>query len=117
MKSKDTSSEPKSFNSFREFYPFYLSQHKNPVNILLHYIGTLIGYVFLVCGIFSLSFKTLLFGHIFAYALAWIGHFYFEKNKPATFNHPLYSYMGDHRMFYDITCRLVQGKKYSEHEI
>ncbi len=117
MKAKDSSSQVPTFTSFKEFYPFYLSQHNNPVNILLHYIGTLIGYVFMVCGIFSLSIKLFIYGHIFAYALAWIGHFFFEKNKPATFNYPLYSYMGDHCMFYDTTSRLVRGKKYFEHEL
>ncbi|OUX36881.1 MAG: hypothetical protein CBE33_04380 [Candidatus Pelagibacter sp. TMED273] len=94
----------KKFNSFKEFYPFYLSEHKNSICRLLHFIGS-----FLVILTFILSIlydkKFLLFAPIFGYGFAWIGHFYFEKNKPATFKYPIYSFMGDWMMFKDILIR------------
>jgi hypothetical protein len=73
------------FRSFAEFYPFYLSEHRNPVSRALHYIGTwCVGVV--VAG----------------YTFAWVGHFRFERNKPATFRYPFYSLAGDFRMWWEL---------------
>ncbi|RYZ71101.1 MAG: DUF962 domain-containing protein [Lysobacteraceae bacterium] len=72
------------FASFREFYPFYLQEHSNRVSRRLHFIGS--WGVLAFCG----------------YGFAWVGHFFFEKNRPATFRHPLYSFAGDWVMFKDI---------------
>lgn len=97
------------FASFREFYPFYLSEHRHPVSRRLHFIGS--------CGVLLLIVAALLRGQpmlllaalLCGYAFAWVGHFFFEKNRPATFRHPLYSFMGDWVMFADILRRRVPG--------
>ena len=91
------------YNSFKQFYPFYLSEHLNPICRGLHFIGT-----FFVIGIIIISFfniKLLCFAPILGYGFAWIGHFFFEKNHPATFTYPLYSFMGDWVMFKDILLK------------
>jgi len=90
------------FNSFREFYPFYLAEHQNVISRRLHFVGTafVIG---LLCYILASGFWTLLLAvPVAGYGCAWIGHFFFEKNKPATFKYPLYSLIGDFVMFFDI---------------
>ena len=97
----------KKFNSFKEFYPFYLSEHKNSICRLLHFVGS---FLVILTFIFSILYDKnfILFAPIFGYGFAWIGHFFFEKNKPATFKYPIYSFMGDWMMFKDILI----GKEY-----
>jgi hypothetical protein len=96
---KSMSDQPnKSFRSFREFYPFYLSQHQHPVCRRLHFFGTVVALAVLGWGLLKQEqpwFVYLLMAMIPAYTLAWIGHFVFEKNKPATFQYPLYSLVAD----------------------
>ncbi len=92
---------PKQINNFSEFYSFYLSQHKNPVCRYLHYVGSItvlsiLGYIFLTS-----SWKLLLLLPIVGYGFAWVGHFFFEKNKPATFTYPFYSFIADWVMLRD----------------
>lgn len=90
------------FSSFREFYPFYLGEHSNRTSRRLHFIGS--------CGVLALVLGTVMTGQLrwllaalaCGYGFAWIGHFFFEKNRPATFKHPFYSFMGDWVMFKDI---------------
>ena len=90
------------FNSFKEFYPFYLSEHRKSSTKLLHVIGSL-GVISLVCySIFTSNWKILYYTPLCGYSFAWIGHFVFEKNRPATFKYPLYSFMGDWVMLKDI---------------
>jgi len=86
------------FKSFREFWPFYLGEHSKPATRLLHCIGTLtaLGTVIALIGIgkwwlFPLALVP-------GYAFAWISHFFVEKNQPATFTYPLWSFMGDWKM-------------------
>jgi len=90
------------FRSFAEFYAFYLSEHRNPVSRLLHYIGTwgsvLCVLAFLVTG----QLLWLLGAAVSGYSFAWLGHFRFERNKPATFRHPLYSLASDFRMWWEL---------------
>ena len=90
----------KVYKSFKEFYPFYLSEHKNPICRLLHFIGT--AFVLLILMLSFINIKLLIISPIFGYGFAWVGHFFFEKNKPATFSHPFYSFIGDWVMFKDI---------------
>ena len=91
------------YNTFWEFYPLYLSQHQNSVCRLLHFIGTSIIILLLIFYVNSL--RELLFIPMVGYGFAWVGHFFFEKNKPATFKYPLYSLMGDFVMFWHILTR------------
>ena len=90
-----------SFSSFSDFYPFYLSEHSDLRCRRLHFVGSLLVLVALGLGIF-LSPWWLLAMPLFGYGFAWVGHFVFEKNRPATFKHPLYSLIGDWVMFADI---------------
>ncbi len=86
------------FNSFAEFWPFYLGEHSKPATRLLHCVGSLaaiaVVVTFIVIGHWYLFPLALIPG----YACAWIGHFFIEKNRPATFTYPLWSFMGDWKM-------------------
>ena|SRR2546422_4031046 len=90
------------FRSFAEFYPFYLSEHSNPVCRRLHFTGSLLVVFAVLYAIFTGRGLVLLAVPIIGYGFAWVGHFFFEKNRPATFTYPLYSLMGDWQMFIDI---------------
>ncbi len=90
------------FNSFREFYPYYLSEHQNPTCRRLHFVGSTLGLGFLAVAVVTLNPWWILAGLASGYLFAWIGHFGFEKNKPATFKHPFYSFIGDWAMYADI---------------
>lgn len=90
------------FANFREFYSFYLGEHENLISRRLHFIGSVGVLGFLAAAIFTRNAWWLLGMPLCGYAFAWVGHFFFEHNKPATFKHPLYSLMGDWVMFKDI---------------
>ena len=88
--------------TFAEFYPFYLSEHANRTSRRLHFAGTTLGLGFALHAMSTLNFWWLLAGLACGYAFAWAGHFFFERNRPATFTHPLWSFMGDWVMWKDI---------------
>ena len=90
------------YASFREFYPFYLSEHTNRICRRLHFAGSLLVIVIVIVAIASADARWLLLAPLAGYGFAWTGHFFFEKNRPATFTHPLYSFVGDWAMFWDI---------------
>lgn len=90
------------FQSFAEFYPYYLQEHSNATCRRLHFFGTLGVLAILVGVIFTGDLWGLVLLPLVGYGFAWVGHFVFEKNRPATFKHPLYSLMGDFVMFKDI---------------
>lgn len=99
--------EQKTYKSLKEFYPFYLSEHQDRTCRILHFIGT--GLVVLSFLIFLLTFNFWFLGIIpfLGYGFAWVGHFFFEQNKPATFQYPAYSLASDFIMFWD----LLRGKE------
>ena len=90
------------FHSFAEFYPFYLSEHRHPICRRLHFVGTLLVVMCVALAILTGNFWWLAAAPVFGYGFAWVGHFFFERNRPATFSHPLYSLAGDWVMFRDI---------------
>ena len=90
------------FSSFRDFYPFYLSEHRHPVSRRLHFIGSCGALALVAVAIATRNAWWLLAALVCGYAFAWVGHFFFEKNRPATFRHPFYSFAGDWVMFKDI---------------
>ena len=92
----------KEYQSFSEFYPYYLSEHGDKLNRRLHFTGLLLALLILAVSIVTKKWILLILMPVFGYGLAWFGHMYFEKNKPATFKYPLYSIMGDIVMFKDI---------------
>lgn len=89
------------FNSFAEFYPYYLQEHSNDVCRRLHYVGSLLVLGILGYALASQQWLWLLALPFAGYGFAWVGHFVFEKNRPATFKYPLYSFMGDWVMLRD----------------
>jgi hypothetical protein len=94
--------------TFASFYPFYLGEHMNATCRKLHFIGTSLG---LLC--FLMFFRTgrwqlIVAGLLIGYAFAWLGHFGFEKNKPASFEQPLYSFMGDWKMWWQLLTRQIR---------
>jgi hypothetical protein len=90
------------YQSFREFYPAYLAEHKEKATRRLHFVGTLLVLIALGVALWTRDARWLIAAPILGYGLAWIGHFVFERNRPATFRHPLYSLAGDFVMFKDL---------------
>lgn len=90
------------FESFSEFYPFYLAEHANVTCRRLHFIGSTIALLLFGVAIFTGTYLWMLVAFVQGYAWAWVGHFVFEKNKPATFKYPFYSFAGDWVMYKDI---------------
>jgi hypothetical protein len=87
------------YQSFREFYPFYLSEHRNRSCRRLHFVGSSLGLACLVAAIVTRNGWFIPLAFVVGYAMAWAGHVLFEKNRPATFQYPLYSFAGDWAMF------------------
>ncbi|RYX93838.1 MAG: DUF962 domain-containing protein [Comamonadaceae bacterium] len=94
--------DPRAFKSFADFYPFYLTEHSNLTCRRLHFAGSTLALVFLATFFLTFSLAWLVAAILVGYAFAWVGHFGFEKNKPASFKRPLYSFMGDWAMYRDI---------------
>ncbi len=90
------------FGSFAEFYPYYLSEHQDRTCRRLHFAGSTVALVCLIVLVLTGNLWWLLGAVVSGYAFAWVGHFGFEKNRPATFRHPIYSLMGDWVMYRDI---------------
>ncbi|MBC5766952.1 Mpo1-like protein [Ramlibacter albus] len=97
-----TTTEAKAFQSFADFYPYYLSEHANRTCRRLHFVGTSLGTACLVTLLVTRDWWWFPIGLLVGYAFAWTGHFFFEKNRPATFKRPFYSFMGDYVMYKDI---------------
>lgn len=96
------------FADFSEFYPFYLSQHTNTICRRLHFIGMILNLVLLSIIVITGSWPYLPLTLICGYGFSWVGHFFFEKNKPATFTYPLLSLLGDFVMTKDILVRKIK---------
>ena len=90
------------FNSFAEFYPYYLSEHQNLTCRRLHFIGSSLILLLLAYTLVTGQLVLLWILPVLGYGFAWVGHFFFEHNKPATFKYPFYSLLGDWVMFKDI---------------
>ena len=88
--------------SFEAFYPFYLKQHSNKTCRLLHVGGTTIVLALAFTALYHNMPKLWIAVPIAGYGFAWIGHFFFEKNKPATFQYPLWSLKSDFKMYFEI---------------
>lgn len=86
--------------SFKEFYPFYLSEHSNVVCRSLHYIGSLLVLSLLAYAVVTQQYIFLWALPVVGYGFAWVGHFFYEHNRPATFKYPLYSFVSDWVMLF-----------------
>ena len=94
----DSTMHGREFTSFADFWPYYLGEHNKPVTRVLHCVGTLLAIAFVGLTVAVGRWWLFPLGLIPGYGLAWIGHFFVEKNKPATFTYPLWSFMGDWKM-------------------
>ena len=98
---------PQRYTSLKDFYPFYLKEHSNKTCRILHFIGTFLVFALLIAGITTQVWWLLLLIPLVGYGFAWVGHFFYEKNKPATFQYPGYSLASDFKLFFD----LLTGKR------
>jgi hypothetical protein len=96
-----------SIKTYPEFYQFYLKEHNNPTCRKLHFFGTALVFVFLGIFLYTGNAWFLLAAPIAGYFFAWVGHFFFEKNKPATFQYPFWSLISDFKLFFE----LLTGKQ------
>jgi hypothetical protein len=106
----------KKFVSLTEFYPFYLTEHSNSICRALHFVGTGLVILLTLTALITQRWFLLAFLPVVGYGFAWVGHFAFEKNKPAAFKQPIYSLFSDFMMFYHIITfqlprRLEAAKK------
>jgi len=94
--------DPRSLRTFADFYPFYLGEHRNRTCRRLHFAGSTLSLACLAILLSGGGWHWLLLGLLAGYGCAWVGHFGFEKNRPASFKRPLYSFLGDWVMYRDI---------------
>lgn len=93
---------PQRFRTFQEFYPFYLREHSNRTSRRLHFTGSCVALTLLAIALWSGQWWLLALALVQGYAFAWVGHFFFEHNQPATFRYPLKSLMGDWCMWWQM---------------
>lgn len=106
----------KKYKGFKDFYPYYLTEHADPTCREFHFTGTLLFFVILfVAPVFGMWWAYLLLP-VVGYGFAWAGHFFFEKNKPATFQYPLLSLGSDFIMFYHILTNQIDDKLAAAHQ-
>ena len=96
----------KTFDRFADFYPYYLYEHRDSTCRRLHFIGTSLVILILAFAVLSANWTLLWVLPLAGYTFAWVGHFFLEKNRPATFKHPFYSLLGDFVMYKD----MLRGK-------
>ncbi len=96
------------YSSFQEFYPFYLAEHSDRTCRRLHFVGSALVLTMLAYILLSGKWALLITLPLIGYGFAWVGHFVFEKNRPATFKYPLYSLMGDWVMFKDMLTGKIE---------
>lgn len=97
----------KKYQSFKEFYPFYLSEHSNATCRKLHVVGSSLVLLIVIFSLMTEKYKFLIMIPFVGYGFAWVGHYVYEKNIPATFKYPLYSFIGDWVMWWQfITFKL-----------
>ncbi len=102
MNPSPAATDPRQFTTFAEFYPFYLGEHANRTCRRLHFVGSSLALLCLALAVARGQPSFVLLGLLCGYGFAWVGHFVFEKNKPASFKRPLFSFMGDWVMYRDI---------------
>ena len=100
----------KTYQTLKEFYPYYLTEHRNATSRRLHFIGTALFIALLIYALLEAKWTLLMGVPLLGYGFAWVGHYFFERNKPATFKYPLFSLMSDFIMFWDILTGQIDRK-------
>lgn len=90
------------YKTFADFYPFYLSEHSDRTCRRLHFVGSSLVLLVVAYVIATANLLALLLVPLIGYGFAWVGHFFFEHNRPATFKYPFYSFIGDWVMYKEI---------------
>ena len=98
------------YKSLKEFYPYYLTEHSDPTCRMFHYVGTTLILGILVWFIIDPIWWKFLLIPVVGYGFAWVGHFVFEKNKPATFQYPAWSFASDFIMYFHFLTGQVNRK-------
>ena len=102
--------QEKKYKTFWSFYPYYLTEHGDTKNRVLHFIGTALVIACLITGIILQNWWLIAVIPVCGYGYAWVGHYFIEKNKPATFTYPLYSLGSDFVMFWHILTGQISKK-------
>lgn len=97
----------KKYTSFRAFYPYYLSEHRHPICRMLHFVGSTLVLCIVAAAIITQMWWWLLLVPVVGYGFAWVGHFFFEHNRPATFTYPAYSFAGDWVMYAQLITGMI----------
>jgi hypothetical protein len=100
----------RTFRNFSEFYPYYLEEHSDARCRALHYTGSLLVLSLVGWVVATGSWVFLWLAPVIGYGFAWVGHFFFERNRPATFRYPIYSLVGDWVMLKDFLTGQLAGK-------
>lgn len=100
----------KKYKTLKEFYPFYLSEHRNTISRNLHFTGTALLILILIYALITREWMLLWLIPLVGYGFAWVGHAFFEKNKPATFTYPFFSLASDFIMFWDILTGRIKDR-------
>lgn len=108
MASASNKQSGRSYKSFSEFYPYYLSEHSTQACRRLHLLGNTLVIGILIYSLVTQNWWALVAMPVLGYGFAWIGHFFFEKNRPATFTYPFYSFAGDWVMMKDVLTGKVK---------
>jgi len=106
--STNQQAEAPAFGTLREFYPYYLEEHRNRLCRRMHFIGSTLVIFALLAGLI-LNWRYLLLMPFLGYGFAWLGHMIFEKNRPATFKYPVYSFLSDWVMYRDILVGKIKA--------
>lgn len=103
-------------STYGEFWPIYLREHRKPLTRAFHYVGTGLGLMLLAAAVVSGNLWLILAAFVCGYAFAWVAHMTIEKNKPATFQYPLWSFISDFRMFFMFLSGRI-GAEYRAHGV
>ena len=100
----------RAFETFEEFWDFYVSEHREKPTRILHFLGTTAAMGCIAGGLLTKRRWLLLVAPVVGYGPAWIGHYFIEKNRPASFTHPLWSLRGDLRMWWKMVTGTMDAE-------
>lgn len=92
--------KPPRITNYSEFWDHYVSEHSRPMTRHLHFIGTGLGIILLLWFISTGAYLLIPLSFVVGYAFAWFSHFFVEKNRPASFEYPVWSFISDYKMMF-----------------
>ena len=110
IKLKIGSGDRKGIKTYEEFWDHYVLEHSHPMTRYLHFVGTALGMVMLVWFLRSGSYLYIPFCFVVGYGFSWFSHFYIEKNKPASFQYPVWSFISDYKMMLFMLTGKMNGE-------